>query len=205
MEAIAHNTQELGCGRSLEKFPRIVCELKSILERFMDALSCIDQCFSSDEALEQLPVPSQVGKTKVGGIDFNKARMRWVAEAVVLALSPSAGGFTASKLACQVRSVSQQSEPEYGPRRAAYDLKKLRGQHIVRRIAKSQRYEPIPDGLKTMTALIVLRNKASKPLLAAAQCLRWPRRAQNPTPLDMHYETIRIAMEGVFQALGVAA
>jgi hypothetical protein len=78
MEAIAHNTQELGCGRSLEKFPSIVCELKSILERFMDALSCIDQCFSSDEALEQLPVPSQVGKTKVGGIDFNKARMRWV-------------------------------------------------------------------------------------------------------------------------------
>jgi hypothetical protein len=122
MEAIAHNTQELGCGRPLEKFPRIVCELKSILERFMDDLSCIDQCFISDEALEQLPVPSQVGKTRVGGIDFNKARMRWVAEAV-LALSPSAGGFTASELACQVRSVSQQSEPEYGPRRAAMILK----------------------------------------------------------------------------------
>jgi hypothetical protein len=28
MEAIAHNAQELGCGRSLEKFPRIVSELK---------------------------------------------------------------------------------------------------------------------------------------------------------------------------------
>ena len=204
MEAIAHNTQELGCGRSLEKFPRIVSELKSILERFMDALSCIDQCFISDETLEQLPIPSQVGKTKVGGIDFNKARMRRVAEAV-LALSPSPGGFTASELAREVRNISQQSEPEYGPRRAAYDLKKLRGKHIVRRIAKSQRYEPIPEGLKTITALIVLRNKAIRPLLAAAQRLRRPRRAQNPTVLDTHYETIRVAMEGIFQELGVAA
>jgi hypothetical protein len=170
----------------------------------MDALSCIDQCFIGDETLEQLPAPARVGKTTVGGIDFNKARMRWVAEAVLI-LSPLPGGFTASELARQVRSISQQSELEYGPRRAAYDLKKLRGKQIVRRIPKSQRYEPIPDGLKTMTALIVLRNKAIKPLLAAAQCLRRPRRAQNPTPLDTHYETIRIAMEGVFQELGVAA
>ena len=53
----------------------------------MNALSCIDQCFIAEETLEQLPPPAQVGKTKVGGIDFNKARMRWVAQAV-LALSP---------------------------------------------------------------------------------------------------------------------
>jgi hypothetical protein len=204
IEAIAHNTQELDCGRSLEKFPRIVSELKSILERFMGALSCIDQCFIADETLEQLPTPSQVGKTKVGGIDFNKVRMRCVAHAV-LALSPSPGGFTASQLACRVRSISQQSESEYDSRRAAYDLKKLRGKQIVRRIAKSQRYEPIPDGLKTMMALVILRDRAIKPLLAAAQRFRQSRRAQNPSPLDSHYETIRIAMQAVFHELGVAA
>jgi hypothetical protein len=54
----------------------------------MDALSCIGQCFIAQEALEQLPTPSQVGKTKVCGIDFNKGRMRWLAQAV-LALSAS--------------------------------------------------------------------------------------------------------------------
>lgn len=77
----------------------------------MDALSCIDQCFIADETLEQLPAPSKVGSTKVGGIDFNKARMRWVAEAV-LALAPLPGGFTASELARQVRTTSEQSESE---------------------------------------------------------------------------------------------
>jgi hypothetical protein len=78
IEAVAHDTAELHCGRSLERFPRIVTELRGILERFTKALSCLDQCFISDETLEQLPLPSHVGKTKVGGIDFNKARIRHV-------------------------------------------------------------------------------------------------------------------------------
>jgi hypothetical protein len=82
-EAIAHNTQELDCGRSLEKFPEIVLRLKAILERFLEVLSCIDQCFIADDLLERLLAASQVGKTKVGGIDLNKPRMRLVAEALI--------------------------------------------------------------------------------------------------------------------------
>ena len=45
--------------------------------------------------LEQLPAASRVGKTIVGGIDLNKARMRRVIEAL-LASSSSPNGFTAS-------------------------------------------------------------------------------------------------------------
>ncbi len=203
IEVVVHNTEQLRCGRSLERFPEIVVQAKSILERFMDALSCIDQCFIADRMLEQLPAASQIGKTKVGGIDLNKARMRWVIESVI-ALSPSPGGFTASDLANQVRVLSKQSESEYGARRAAYDLKKLRGKKIVRRIGKTRRYESMPKGLRAMAALVVLRNKAIKPLLAAAQELRPSRGAQNPRALDTHYESIRSAMQGVFQELGLA-
>jgi hypothetical protein len=204
IEVVVHNTQELRCGRSLEKFPEIVAQARNVLERFMEALSCIDQCFIADRMLEQLPVPSQVGKTKVGGIDVNKPRMRWVVEAV-MALSPSPGGFTASQLAGQVQALSKQSPSDYGARRAAYDLKKLRGKKIVRRIGRTRRYESLPKGLRAMAALLVLRNKAIKPILAAAQELRPSRGAQNPQPLDAHYDTIRTAMRGVFQELGLAA
>jgi hypothetical protein len=62
-----------------------------------DALSCIDQCFIADEMLKQLPAASRVGKTIVGGIDLNKARMRRVIEAL-LASSSSPNGFTASEV-----------------------------------------------------------------------------------------------------------
>jgi hypothetical protein len=206
IEVVVHNTQELQCGRSLEKFPQIVVQTKDILVRFVDALSCIDQCFIADSVLEELPTPSRVGKTQVGGIDLNKPRMRYVVEAVIaLCLSLSPDGFTASQLARQVRLLSNQCESEYGARHAAYDLKKLRGKEIVRRIGQTRRYQSTSSGLKTLVALVVLRNKAIKPLLAAAQNLRPSRGAQNPRPLDKHYETIRTAMQSVFQELGLAA
>src|SRR5215469_4124144 len=187
IEAVALNTQEFNCGRSLEKFPEVVFRLKAILERFADALSCIDQCFIADDLLEHLPLASQVGKTLVGGIDLNKARMRYVVEALI-ALSP-ANGFTASDVAARVRLLSKQSPLQYGPRRAAYDLKKLRGKRIVDRIRHTRRYETLPSGLRALTALLVLRNKAIKPLLAAAQPLRPTRGAHNPHPIDAHYQT----------------
>ena len=56
-----------------------------------------------------------------------------------------------------------------------------------------------------MTALVVLTNKAIKPLLAAAQELRPTRGAQNPRAIDAHYDAIRVAMQGLFKELGMAA
>src|SRR5215831_7890555 len=120
IEAVAHNTRELNCGRALDKFPELVSRLKAVLERFVDALSCIDQCFIADDMLEELPAASQVGKTTVGGIDLNKTRMRAVIEAVI-ALSASPNGFAASDIATRVGERC----PPYGPRHADYDLKKL--------------------------------------------------------------------------------
>ena len=154
--------------------------------------------------LEHLPLASRVGKTLVGGIDLNKARMRQVVEALI-ALSPSPNGFTASDVAARVRALSKQSPCQYGSRHAGYDLKKLRGKHIVRRIGHTRRYEPLPTGLRAMTAMLVLRNKAIKPLLAAAQPLHPARGAHNPKPIDAHYHAIEVAMKGVFHELGLAA
>ncbi len=204
IEVVVHNTQELHCGRALEKFPQIVAQVKIILERFLNALSCIDQCFIADSLLEQLPDPSWIGKTKVGGIDLNKLRIRRVVDAVI-ALSSSPTGFSASQLACQVQLFSNQGQSDYGVRRAAYDLKKLRAKKLVRRIGQTRKYESTASGLKAMVALTVLRNKAIKPLLAATQQLSPSRGAQNPTPLDSHYQTIRTAMQAVFKELGLAA
>jgi hypothetical protein len=198
----------------LDKFPELVSRLKGVLERFADALSCIDQCFIADDMLEQLPVASRVGNTIVvglqptdlirGGIDLNKTRMRKVVEAVI-ALSPSPNGFTASDVAARVCAFGNTRHPQYGPRHAAYDLKKLRGKQIVCRIGRTRRYEPLARGLRAMTALVVLRNKAIKPLLAAAQPLHPTRGPHNPKPIDAHYDAVRLAMQGVFHELGIAA
>jgi hypothetical protein len=164
----------------------------------------MDACFVSDDTLENLPQPVQVGQTRVGGIDLNQPRMRRVAEAV-LALSTSPTGFTASDLTQKVRAMNGPAEPEYGPRRAAYDIKKLRGKGMVRKIGNSRRYETVTEGLRAITALLVLREKVIRPLLAASNRSESPSLPNNPTPIDHHYETLRVGMCGLFAALGVAA
>jgi hypothetical protein len=203
-EVIVHNTKAYRWGRSLPCFGEIVTRLRGILERFLNAVGCMDSCFVTDDTLENLPLPVLVGQTKVGGIDFNKPRMRRVS-AAVLALSTSPGGFTASELAQKVRVMSGEAESTYGPRRAAYDLKKLRGKTMDRKIGSSRRYEPVPEGLRALTALVVIREKVIKPLLAASGRLDSPSKLNNPAPIDQHYQSLRAGMHQLFSALGVVA
>ena len=199
-----HNAQELGCCRSLSSFPLIVCRLRGILERFHQVLSSVDACFIDDGTLERLPLPGQLGATRVGGIDFNQARRRHVVQAIV-ALSPSPRGFTASQLAGKVRSQSGQAESEYSPRRAAYDLKKLRAKQLARRIGSTRRYEATPEGLRALVAWWVLQDKVIKPLLAAPSQPSIEPQIENPTPIDQRYRALRLDMQGLFQELGLAA
>src|SRR5687768_7102175 len=101
--------------------------------------------------------------------------------------------------------MSGQPETEYGSRRAAYDIKKLRAKGMVRKIGKSRRYEPLPEGLRALTALLVLREHIIRPLLAASGQSEPPSKPANPTPVDHHYENLRAGMRGLFNELGVAA
>ena len=130
--------------------------------------------------------------------------MRWVAEAV-LALSPNPGGFSATELACQVRSLGGPAASDYGRHQASYDLKKFRGKGMVRRLPRKQRYQALPQGLRALAALLILRDKVIQPLLAGALRTRPGRGAQNPTRVDHHYETLRRGMDGLFHELGIAA
>jgi hypothetical protein len=204
IEAIVHDAHALRCCRSLPYFPLIVSRLQQILKRFLEVLSSIDACFIEDGTLERLPLATQLGTTRVAGIDFNRARVRHVAEAV-LALSPSPSGFTASQLASKVCSFTGQTESAYGPRHAAYDLKKFRAKELVRKIESTRRYEPTPEGLRTLVALWVLRDKVIKPLLAAASQPSTRPQFNSPGPLDQHYRALQRDMQGLFQELGLAA
>jgi hypothetical protein len=203
IEVILHNAKAYRWGRSLPCFPQIVGRLEDILERFLNAVGCMNACFVSDEMLEQLPQPAQVGQTRVGGIDLNKVRIRQAAEAV-LALAPSPLGFTSADLARQVQAMTG-SQSQYGARRAAYDIKKFRAKGIVRKIEKSRRYELAPEGLRALTALLVLRDKVIRPLLAASSQPPPPSQPANPTALDHHYERLRAGMCSLFTELGIAA
>ena len=85
-EAIVHNTKTLHTGRVLDKFPVIVAQLAGMVDRFTSMLDCVDVGFLPDGILDELPTASQLGATRVPGVDINKPRAR-AALAAVLALA----------------------------------------------------------------------------------------------------------------------
>jgi hypothetical protein len=130
IEAVAHNTQQLRCGRVVARFPQLVSRLHNMLERFMTTLNCVDAAFISDATLDHLPLPSRLGKTRVAGVDLNNVRTRRALSAV-LALAPAPAGFTAVHFRAKVQSMSGQSDADYMLRQAAYDLKKLPAKDLL--------------------------------------------------------------------------
>jgi hypothetical protein len=185
-EAIVHNTRDLGCGRVLARFGEIITRLNAMLERFLTALDCIDAAFVPDQTLEQLPLGSQIGSTRIGGVDLNKPRIRAVLQAV-LALAPAPGGFTVAQLAAKVQQQTGQTDADYTTRQAAYDLRKLRGKDLVVKPGQSRRYHAPPQALRAITALLVLRDQVIGPLL---RCPR-PQTGPPARDLDLHRPALR--------------
>ena len=204
IEVMVHNAKDAPFRRWLNDFPKTVAWMREVLERFLNTLHYVEACFIADETLERLPEPAMVGQTRVGGVDFNRPRIRLAIQAI-LALSASPKGFTVGEVASQVRTLGGLPESAYGTRQAAYDIKKLRGKQMVQKRPRSRRYQAMPDGLRSMAALVLLRDKVIKPLLAA-QCN--PKRGRKPkyrTAIDLHYDALQNSMRELFEELGMAA
>jgi hypothetical protein len=201
-EATVHNTRELRCRRSLENFPEIITRLAGMAERFATTLDCADISFLADGILDQLPQPSRVGATRIGGIDLNRPRIR-AALSAALALAAAPRGFTVAEHAAKVRQLDRHAD--YTIRQGAYDLRKLRGKGLAVKPARTRRYHIPPDAARTIAALLALRNQVIAPILAG---VRSPRRGRKPahwTRIDRDYETLRIGMQTLFQDLGITA
>jgi len=200
-EAIVHNTKTLKTGRALEKFPDIITRLRQMAEEFCTALDCVDTGFIPDGLLDALPAASQVGATRVGGIDVNKPRMRAVlAAALALAIAP--GGFTVADFAAKVQAMTGQDS--YTSRNAAYDLRKLRGKHLADKPGRTRRYHITPGAARIISALLTLREQVIAPLLAGVADPRIRRTPRHWTAIDRHYQALRLEMMALFAEIGIA-
>jgi hypothetical protein len=199
-EATVHNTRELRCRRGLDNFEEIITRLAGIADRFATVLDCADTGFLPDGILDELPLPAQAGPRRIAGIDLNKPRIR-AALAAALALAPAPAGFTAAEHAAQVRQISRHDG--YTTRQAAYDLRKLRGKHLIDKPGRTRRYHVPPDAARTITALLTLRDHVIAPILAGVRSPRMGRKPKTWTPVDRDYENLRIGMQALFQHIGI--
>jgi len=204
VEAVAHNVKDLKCGKSLSHLCEMISTLRGMVVRFLNVLSCIHISFIDEEALDHLHLPSSLGDHRVAGIDINQHRIRCVLAAVI-SLAPKPGGFSVNDVAATVRSMMACSESEYAKRQASYDLKKLQCKQVVERVGKSRRYVAVAKGLRTICALLTLREHVIKPLVAAAGKLRRGPKPKNYGAIDVHHQNLMYEMRRTFATLGIAA
>jgi hypothetical protein len=202
IEVVVHNAKELRSGKMLEKLPALLERMRDMLVRFLGTVQAAHVSFLDEGAFEGLSEPTTRGTRRLAGIDLNKARNRHVVDAVV-ALSTRPNGFTVAQLAEAVRQRSGQDASMYSPRNAAYDVAKLVGKTLVRRIERSRRYAVDPPGVRTLCAYLLLREKVIKPLLAGVvrPCRRPPKVS---APLDHHYVALRQELHRTFETIGLA-
>jgi hypothetical protein len=203
IEVVVHNAKELRSGKMLDRLPVLLERMADMLVRFLDTVQAAHVSFLDAGTFEGLTEPTTRGTRRLAGIDLNKARNRHVVDAVI-ELSTRPNGFTVAQLAATVRQRSGQDAATYSPRHAAYDVAKMVGKMLVRRIERSRRYAVDPPGLRTLCAYLLLREKIIKPLLAGVVRPRG-RPPKVVAPLDRHYVALRDELQRTFQTIGLAA
>lgn len=202
IEVIVHSVKELRCGKRLEKLSIVLAKLQRIVIDFLNVVHAAHLSSLDAGALDTLPQPTQRGTHRLAGVDIQKPRVRAVVEAI-LSLAPKPDGFTAGELAARTGALLRQ--PTYTPRHAAYDLRKLRGKGLVERVGATRHYQPTLPAIRTLVALLILREKVIKPVLAGAGRPKPGRPPKRIHPLDAHYENLQREMRCTFQTLGLAA
>ena len=129
-----HNTKQLGCGRTLEKFGEIITRLTAQVDRFTSMLDRVDVGFLPEVPSTGCPhprrsaPPGSTGSTSTyPGSAPPSPPWRW---RLPRQASPSPS-FTA-----QVQAMTGQTQDGYTTCQGAYDLRKLRAKQLV---AKPQR------------------------------------------------------------------
>ena len=204
IEAIAHNTKGLRCGKLIEKLPIMLNKLQDMTIGFLNVVQAAHRSFLPDDALDRLIKPSQRGNRRLAGVDLQQPRIQAVSRAA-LALAAKPEGFTVKELAEKTRQLYPDDAAEYTQRQAAYDLMKLRGKKLVERIRKTRYYRIKSAGIRILAGLLTLREKVIKPVLAGLGKPRVGRPPKTIHPMDQHYINLQYEMRQMLVTLGLVA
>ena len=128
-----------------------------------------------------------------------------MAQAPMVALASAPEGFSVQELAQGVQQRLNCSPEDYSPRRAAYDLAKVRGKGLAERLPKRCRYQSQTTQLRTVCAYVTLREHVLKPILAGCRTDQTQDPPKQITPLDQQYVALQREMNRTFELLGLAA
>jgi DNA-binding PadR family transcriptional regulator len=99
--------------------------------------------------------------------------------------------------------IGQLSKGSYNARQAAYDLRKLKEKGIVFRKENSRKYRITAKGVAMIVAIIIIREKLFKPIVAGITKEKIVQAPRNLSKIDQFYISIRDEIRDICNLYGM--
>jgi hypothetical protein len=207
-ESSTFQLKDLSLPKNINNLPKVRVALDSANQRYLDVQQDVLATYVDRGQLEQMRQPS-VSATgrRVPGLHLDDPRLLAVLQAILcFAYLVGKGCFRTKDLLADVRKAL--ANPDYTLSQLRYDLSKLRGKGLVRRLAGTQSYQVTSEGYRIGFFHLKLYQKLYAPLTAA---ISDPVPADNRVPqsrkskLDRLYAAVDKALEKLAAHVGIAA
>jgi len=149
-ETTINNTRDFEIGRRLHNLPALREVGFRANRRLLDVQRVSHDCFIGEDAFQALQRPRVVAHQRASALRFPDERVQALLHALVLfRLLPN--GFSNADLRERLGPLLGR---RVSPGSMTYDLRRLRLHGLIRRIARTHRYEVTPSGLRTYDRLL---------------------------------------------------
>ena len=185
VETVINDAYDIGVLRRLEHFAELAAKARDVNGRMLQTMRAGQDCVLASPAIERIAHPSVNAEgRKTPALRFGDPRVMALAGALSLTLSGACGITNKSLRALTARLLGA----DYSASQMTYDLRRLRLNGLIRRIAHTHTYVLTPDGQRIAVFYTKLYNRLLRPLAAADQPQAPPALRQALTVIDRHVD-----------------
>ena len=146
-ETTINNTRDFGIGKNLRNLPALRTIGFKANRRLLNVQTVSHDCAIGEDAFNQVARPLERDGQRASALRFGEPRTHALLGALVL-FSVQTQGFNNAQLRIPLASLLGEDPEQYSAGRMSYDLRRLRLHGLIRRIAKTHRYELTDQGLR---------------------------------------------------------
>jgi hypothetical protein len=182
---VINDAYDIGVLRRIEHFDELTAKARDVNGRLLQTMRAGQDCVLASPAIERVAQPTltEDGR-RAPALRFGEPRVMALAGALSLTLFGACGLTSKSLRALTARLLGT----PYSASQMTYDLRRLRLNGLIRRIAHTHTYVLTPDGQRLAIFYTKLYNRLLRPLAAADQPQAPPELRQALAVIDHHVD-----------------
>jgi hypothetical protein len=184
-ETTINNSWDFYIGKSLRNLDKLRQVGFQANRRLLEVEQISHDCILTEEQLEGLNHPLQIGQQRVSALRFGDRNVQALCHAA-LAFDLLPAGFSNGQLRARLAPLLGITPEQLTPGRMTYQLRRLRLHGLIQRVPHSHRYRLTPSGLRVALFFTRTYDHLLRPGLGAVI----PRLSDSRTPLRRSFDQV---------------